>query len=129
MQTIMRIIILTIISVFLLTNILGQAENTNPKIAHLTREFFIYSTYNTYQGNQVPANGMYLVTNIGIVMFDTPWDKTQFQPLLDSIKLNICIYAEESPEKMPQTKLYFHSTQRLEKYTFIEAFVKDGKRT
>lgn len=113
----------------MLTNILGQAENANPKISYLTREFFIYSTYNTYQENQVPANGMYLVTNIGIVMFDTPWDKTQFQPQLDSIKLNICIYAEESPEKMPQTKVYFHSTQRLEKYTFIEAFVKDGKRT
>ncbi|HNL65584.1 MAG TPA: subclass B1 metallo-beta-lactamase, partial [Ferruginibacter sp.] len=33
-----------------------------------------------------PANGMYLVTNNGVVMFDTPWDTTQFQPLLDSIK-------------------------------------------
>jgi metallo-beta-lactamase class B len=30
---------------------------------------------------------MYLVTNNGVVMFDTPWDTTQFQPLLDSIKL------------------------------------------
>ena len=29
---------------------------------------------------------MYLVTNNGVVMFDTPWDSTQFQPLLDSIK-------------------------------------------
>ncbi len=29
---------------------------------------------------------MYLVTNNGVVMFDTPWDTTQFQPLLDSIK-------------------------------------------
>jgi metallo-beta-lactamase class B len=29
---------------------------------------------------------MYLVTDDGVVMFDTPWDTTQFQPLLDSIK-------------------------------------------
>jgi glyoxylase-like metal-dependent hydrolase (beta-lactamase superfamily II) len=29
---------------------------------------------------------MYLVTNKGVVMFDTPWDTTQFQPLLDSIE-------------------------------------------
>jgi metallo-beta-lactamase class B len=29
---------------------------------------------------------MYLVTGEGVVMFDTPWDSTQFQPLLDSIK-------------------------------------------
>lgn len=45
----------------------------------------------------MPANGMYLVTNSGVVMFDTPWDTTQFQPLLDSIKfkhnrsVTICI--------------------------------------
>jgi metallo-beta-lactamase class B len=30
---------------------------------------------------------MYLVTRDGVVMFDTPWDTTQFQPLLDSIEL------------------------------------------
>jgi metallo-beta-lactamase class B len=29
---------------------------------------------------------MYLVTRAGVVLFDTPWDSTQFQPLLDSIK-------------------------------------------
>jgi hypothetical protein len=30
---------------------------------------------------------MYLVTNQGVVLFDTPWDSTQFQQLLDSIKI------------------------------------------
>jgi metallo-beta-lactamase class B len=30
---------------------------------------------------------MYLITDQGVVMFDTPWDTTQFQPLLDSIKV------------------------------------------
>ncbi len=30
---------------------------------------------------------MYLVTSKGAVLFDTPWDSTQFQPLLDSIKI------------------------------------------
>lgn len=29
---------------------------------------------------------MYLVTSEGVVIFDTPWDTTQFQPLLDTIK-------------------------------------------
>jgi metallo-beta-lactamase class B len=28
---------------------------------------------------------MYVVTNDGVMLFDTPWDTTQFQPLLDSI--------------------------------------------
>lgn len=86
-RNIMRTIILTIAFIFFLTNIFGQAENVKLKISHLTGDFYIYTTYNTYQESQVPANGMYLVTNKGVVMFDTPWDTTQFQPLLDSIKL------------------------------------------
>jgi metallo-beta-lactamase class B len=68
-------------------NTFGQSEIPKLKIAHLTGDFYIYTTYNTYQNAQVPANGMYLTTNQGVVMFDTPWDSTQFQPLLDSIKV------------------------------------------
>ena len=83
----MRTIILTTAFVFFLTHIFGQAENAKLKISSLTGDFYIYTTYNTYQESQVPANGIYLVTNDGVVMFDTPWDTTQFQPLLDSIKL------------------------------------------
>jgi metallo-beta-lactamase class B len=83
----MQTIILTTALIFSLTNIVGQAQNTKLTISHLTTHFYIYTTYNTYQESRVPANGMYLVTNNGVVMFDTPWDTTQFQPLLDSIKL------------------------------------------
>ena len=83
----MRIIILTITFIFSLTNIFGQTNEAKLKISHLTGDFYIYTTYNTYEGSQIPANGMYLLTNNGVVLFDTPWDTTQFQPLLDSIKL------------------------------------------
>ena len=83
----MRTTILTIVFIFSLSNIFGQAENAKLKISHLTGDFYVYTTYNTYQESQVPANGMYVVTNNGVVMFDTPWDTTQFQPLLDSIRL------------------------------------------
>ncbi|HLO37425.1 MAG TPA: subclass B1 metallo-beta-lactamase, partial [Lacibacter sp.] len=83
----MRTITLIIAFIFSLSNIYGQEANVKLKIAHLTGNFYIYTTYNTYEASQVPANGMYLVTNDGVVMFDTPWDTTQFQPLLDSIKL------------------------------------------
>lgn len=83
----MRTILLTIAFIFsLVANVFGQAENAKLKISHLTGDFYIYTTYNTYQENLIPANGVYLVTNNGVVMFDTPWDTTQFQPLLDSIK-------------------------------------------
>jgi metallo-beta-lactamase class B len=83
----MRTIILTIIFLFSLTNFFGQIEAHKLKISKLKGDFYIYTTYNTYEENKVPANGMYLVTNDGVVMFDTPWDATQFQPLLDSVKM------------------------------------------
>ncbi|MBI1781399.1 MAG: BlaB/IND/MUS family subclass B1 metallo-beta-lactamase [Sphingobacteriales bacterium] len=82
----MRTIILTAVFIFSITNIFAQAEEPKLKIVPLTGDFYIYTTYNIYEKSQVPANGMYLVTNNGVVMFDTPWDTTQFQPLLDSIK-------------------------------------------
>lgn len=82
----MRTIILTLAFALSLTNIFGQSKNEKLKISHLKGDFYIYTTYNTYQEYLIPANGMYLVTNRGVVMFDTPWDTTQFQPLLDSIK-------------------------------------------
>lgn len=83
----MRTIIVTVAFIFSLTHIFGQTEEVKLKISHLTGDFYIYTTYNNYEGSQIPANGMYLLTNNGVVLFDTPWDTTQFQPLLDSIKL------------------------------------------
>lgn len=83
----MRTIALTMTFFLSLTKIFGQPEEPKLKISHLAGDFYIYTTYNTYKGSKVPANGMYLVSGDGVVMFDTPWDTTQFQPLLDSIKL------------------------------------------
>ena len=82
----MRKITTTIISFFFLTGIFGKPADRKLKISHLTGNFYVYTTYNLYKENRVSANGMYLVTNDGVVLFDTPWDTTQFQPLLDSIR-------------------------------------------
>nr|QDC28529.1 subclass B1 metallo-beta-lactamase [uncultured bacterium] len=54
-------------------------------ISEINDSTFVYTTYNTYKNQQVPANGLLKVTSTGVVMIDTPWDTTQFQPLLDSI--------------------------------------------
>jgi glyoxylase-like metal-dependent hydrolase (beta-lactamase superfamily II) len=56
------------------------------KISHLTGDFYIFTTYQKYQDTIFPANGMYLVTNDGVVLFDTPWDRTQLEPLIEQIK-------------------------------------------
>jgi metallo-beta-lactamase class B len=83
----MRIITLIALFILSLNNIFGQAEETKLKITPLTGNFYVYTTYSLYEGNKIPAHGMYLLTDEGAVLFDTPWDTTQFQPLLDSIKL------------------------------------------
>jgi metallo-beta-lactamase class B len=76
------------ISVQLFTFILhGQTSSGTLTISHLTGDYYIFSTYKSFNGTPISANGMYLVTNDGVAMFDTPWDTTQFQVLLDSIEL------------------------------------------
>jgi metallo-beta-lactamase class B len=66
---------------------MGFSQSAPPlHITHLTGDFYIYTTYNLYKGEKIPANGMYLVTSEGVALFDSPWDTAQFQPLLDSIR-------------------------------------------
>lgn len=82
----MRITAIAFVLTFLSATLQGQALNEQLKIVHLTGDFYIYQSYNLYQGERISANGMYLVTENGVVLFDTPWEASQFQPLLDSIK-------------------------------------------
>lgn len=76
-------IILFLIS---LSNSFGQSKNSPLQISHLTGDFYVYKTFHDYNGTMISANAMYLVTDKGVVLFDAPWDKSQFQPLLDTIK-------------------------------------------
>ena len=83
----MKDFLIIIIFLFSLFGASGQTPNRGLIISHLTGDFYIYTTFGSYKGNPVPANSMYLVTSNGVVLFDTPWDSIQFQPLLDSIKI------------------------------------------
>lgn len=83
----MQTITTTIICFFFFGNIFGQSSDSSLKISYLADDFYIFTTYSYYKGNQIPANGMYLLTNSGAVIVDSPWDTTQFQPLLDSIRI------------------------------------------
>ena len=76
---------ITLFLIFTTSIVFAQEEKL--KISHLTGDFYVYTTYNLYKGNPVPANGLYVVTNDGVIMIDSPWDTTQFQPLLDSIRV------------------------------------------
>ncbi len=83
---------------FFSTSVLAQPQHPALTITRLTKDFYVYVTYNDPgDGSSFPSNSMYLVTRRGVILFDTPWDSTQFQPLLDSIwarhhkKVLLCI--------------------------------------
>lgn len=51
----------------------------------VTENTFVYTTYRNIDGTLIPSNALYVTTEVGIVMIDTPWDTTLFQPLLDTM--------------------------------------------
>lgn len=113
----------------------GQTTGEKLRITPLTGDFYIYTTYNQYEGSAVPAHGMYLVTNEGVVMFDTPWDTTQFQPLLDSIRLRhdkkviLCFATHWHSDKT--AGLEYYRQQGIRTYTTVqtdELSRKNGKK-
>jgi metallo-beta-lactamase class B len=81
----MRFAVTLLFSIFSLMQVLGQERFPKLQIHHLTDNFYIYTTYRDIDGKPFPANGMYLIAEDGAVLFDTPWDTTQLQPLLDTI--------------------------------------------
>ncbi|NQD71254.1 BlaB/IND/MUS family subclass B1 metallo-beta-lactamase [Sphingobacterium shayense] len=82
----------------LISNKTLEAQEKPLVIEKLNEHLYLYTTFQTYNGTPVSSNALYLITEDGVVLFDTPWDPTQYQPLLDSIqqkhnKKVIAIYA------------------------------------
>lgn len=106
---------------FLSSDTYAQKGNSSLKITRLTGEFYVFTTFNSYKAKRTPANGMYLVTAGGVVMFDTPWDTTEFQPLLDSIKTRhnknvvLCIATHFHEDRTGG--LQYYSQQGIKTYT------------
>jgi metallo-beta-lactamase class B len=119
----MRAISFTIIFIVFMLQAKAQGTNNKLTISHLTDNFYIYTTYNIYEENKVPANGMYMVTNNGVILFDTPWDTTQFQPLLDSIinkhhkKVYMCISTHWHSDRT--AGLEYYRQQGIKTYTTV----------
>ena len=64
----------------------SRAFGQGLQIHRLSGDFYVFTTYHMLGESLFPANGLYAVTQKGVVMIDTPWDTTQFQSLLDSIR-------------------------------------------
>ena len=117
----MRKLAFIILFLTILPNSFGQSKNSPLQISHLTGDFYVYKTFHDYKGTLISANAMYLVTDKGVVLFDAPWDKTQFQPLLDSIKVKhnknvIMCFATHSHEDRAGG-LEFYGKKGIKTYT------------
>lgn len=78
--------VVLICNCFYSPNLDAQFCATPLAIVPLGGDCYAYTTCNVFGESLYPSNSMYLVTNNGVVMIDTPWDTTQLRPLLDSIK-------------------------------------------
>lgn len=72
--------------VLILSPLFAQTAKPKLHIKHLTGDLYTYITYHWMNNQWVSANALYIVTNKGVVMMDTPWDASEYQPMLDSIQ-------------------------------------------
>lgn len=67
----------------------GFSASAQLEIQKIADSTYVFTTYRMLDKDLFPANGMIIQTSDGLVMIDTPWDTTQFQPLLDSFQLRL----------------------------------------
>lgn len=65
----------------------GQTVVNELKISPISNNFYVYTSYKMFGTKKQDANGMYVVTQAGVILFDSPWDDFPYQLLLDSIEL------------------------------------------
>lgn len=84
-------------------------------ITKVCDNFFVYTTAKTFNDTpkvSIPANGMYVVADSSIILIDTPFDTTQFKPLLDSIyhkhqmHVSVCIATHSHNDRTVGLEFY-----------------------
>ncbi|MCC3215210.1 IND family subclass B1 metallo-beta-lactamase [Chryseobacterium sp. X308] len=98
--------------------------------------FYIYKTFGVFGGKEYSTNAVYLVTKKGVVLFDVPWQKTQYQSLMDTIQKRhnlpvIAVFATHSHEDRAGD-LSFYNKKGIKTYATAktnELLKKDGKAT
>ena len=60
--------------------VFGQ-QNPDIKIEKLKDNLYVYTTYNTFKGTKYAANAVYMVTDKGVVVIDSPWEKINLKVL------------------------------------------------
>nr|AIA14389.1 BCII_beta_lactamase [uncultured bacterium] len=77
---------LLILCISLLSWASALAQSPTIQVSKLEENFYVHTSYNTYQGQLVPSNGMIVNTPKGVILIDTAWGDEQTQQLLAWIK-------------------------------------------
>jgi metallo-beta-lactamase class B len=78
---------LTAILLALFACAFGQSKLPPIMVTHLTGNVYVHTSYGLLDdGSTYPANGLYIVTDAGIIMIDTPWGETPTLQLLVTLK-------------------------------------------
>ncbi|MBL1220731.1 IND family subclass B1 metallo-beta-lactamase [Chryseobacterium sp. L7] len=102
----------------------------------LGKNLYLYRTFGVFGGKEYSANSVYLVTKKGVVLFDVPWQKTQYQSLMDTIKKRhnlpvIAVFATHSHDDRAGD-LSFYNNKGISTYATAktnELLKKEGKAT
>jgi len=97
---------------------------------------YIYKTFGVFGGKEYSSNALYLVTKKGVVLFDSPWQKSQYQSLMDTIKKRhhlpvIAVFATHSHDDRAGD-FSFYTKKGIKTYASSktnEILKKEGKAT
>lgn len=95
---------------------------------------YIYKTFGVFGGKEYSANAVYLITKKGVVLFDVPWPKEQYQSLMDTIQKRhnlpvIAVFATHSHDDRAGD-LSFYNNKGIKTYATAktnELLKKEGK--
>lgn len=111
--------LLKLVKLLLFLTIAANLNAQSLVITKLTNNFYVFTTYNDFNGQKFPSNSMYWITEDGVVLIDTPWDTTQFQPLLDSIQ------SRHGKKVIACISTHFHA----DRTAGVEYYAKKGIKT
>lgn len=102
----------------------------------LKPNLYIYKTFGVVGGREYSTNAMYLITKKGVVLFDVPWQRTQYQSLMDTIKKRhnlpvIAVFVTHSHDDRAGD-LSFYNNKGIKTYATTktnELLKKEGKAT
>lgn len=129
-------------SQFLIISILFLSQFMHAQVRDFVIEppikpnLYIYKTFGVFGGKEYSTNAVYLITKKGVILFDVPWQKTQYQSLMDTIKKRhnlpvIAVFATHSHADRAGD-LSFYNDKGIKTYATAktnELLKKEGKAT